>query len=171
VNEIDGGGAVVGELVRRYRTTAGLTQEELSEKADISVRAVRNLEHGLVRCPRRSTLQLLAGALGLNEDKAAGFIAVGRRFDEASPPAERPAVIVVTRPQAGECRMTLAELTNPPATTVLVVLAVAGHPQAEPTLPRTSSRISPGPGTGPGTARAAAAGPSAWSFAARTGRA
>src|SRR5215467_3734947 len=139
MNEIDGGGAVVGELVRRYRTTAGLTQEELSEKADISVRAVRNLEHGLVRCPRRST-QLLAGALGLEEDKAAGFIAVGRRFGEASPPAERPAVIMVTRPQAGECRTTLAELPNRPAVTVLVVLVVASQPRAESALPRTSSR-------------------------------
>jgi transcriptional regulator with XRE-family HTH domain len=132
MNEIDGGGAVVGELIRRYRTAAGLTQEELSEKADISVRAVRNLEHGLVRCPRRSTLQLLAGALGLDEDKAAGFTAVGRRSGQATPPLERPAVIVVTRPPGWESRTTLAELPNRPAATVLVVLAVAGHPEADP---------------------------------------
>jgi transcriptional regulator with XRE-family HTH domain len=132
MNEIDGTGAVVGELIRRYRTAAGLTQEELSEKAGISVRAVRNLEHGLVRCPRRSTLQLLAGALGLEENKAAGLLAVGRRPGGASPPPQRQAVIVVTRTQAWECRTTLAELPGRPAATVLVVLEVAGHPGAAP---------------------------------------
>jgi len=132
MNEIDGGGAVVGELIRRYRTSAGLTQEELSEKADLSVRAVRNLEHGLVRCPRRSTLQLLAGALGLDEDTAAGFIAAGRRSGQASPSPQRQPVIVVTRTQAWQCRTTLAELPGRPAATVLVLLEVAGHPEAEP---------------------------------------
>jgi transcriptional regulator with XRE-family HTH domain len=150
MNENDGTGAVIGELIRRYRTAAGLTQEELSEKADISVRAVRNLEHGLVSCPRRSTLQLLAGALRLDKDKAAGFIAVGRRSGEASPPAERPAVIVVTRPQAWGCRTTLAELPHRPAATVLVVLAVAGHPPGRADVTAHSQRVLNCPVCAPG---------------------
>src|SRR5215468_10288398 len=132
MNEIDGGGVVVGELIRRYRTAAGLTQEELSEKADLSVRAVRNLEHSLVRCPRRSTLQLVARALGLDEDTVAEFIAAGRRSDQASPPQQPQPVIVVTRTQAWQYRTTLAELAGRPTATVLVLLEVAAHPQAEP---------------------------------------
>jgi transcriptional regulator with XRE-family HTH domain len=57
----------VGSLVRRYRQLAGLTQEELGEKASLSVRAVRNLEQDKVRRPRRSTLQRLVSVLGASE--------------------------------------------------------------------------------------------------------
>jgi transcriptional regulator with XRE-family HTH domain len=57
----------VGSLIRRYRQLAGLTQEELGEKASLSVRAVRNLEQDKVRRPRRSTLQRLASVLGASE--------------------------------------------------------------------------------------------------------
>jgi transcriptional regulator with XRE-family HTH domain len=69
----------VSELILRYRQMAGLTQEELGEKAEVSVRAVRNLGRGKVRRPRRSTLQRLALALGLNDlDRSAGILP--RRF-------------------------------------------------------------------------------------------
>jgi transcriptional regulator with XRE-family HTH domain len=61
----DTGSKTVGELIRRYRLKAGLTQEELGEKAEVSVRAIRNLEQNKVRRPRRSTLQRLAPGLGL----------------------------------------------------------------------------------------------------------
>jgi len=35
-----------GDLLRRYRLTAGLTQEELAEKAQVSPRAISDLERG-----------------------------------------------------------------------------------------------------------------------------
>jgi transcriptional regulator with XRE-family HTH domain len=36
-----------GELLRRYRTAARLTQEELAEQAGLSVRGIQDLERGL----------------------------------------------------------------------------------------------------------------------------
>src|SRR5215831_9194599 len=54
-----------GELLKRYRLAAGLTQEELAERAGLSVQAIAALERGARRSPRRDTLALLAQALAL----------------------------------------------------------------------------------------------------------
>jgi tetratricopeptide (TPR) repeat protein/transcriptional regulator with XRE-family HTH domain len=53
-----------GGLLRRRRTAAGLTQEELAGRAGLSVRAVRDLERGASR-PHRRTCGRLADALEL----------------------------------------------------------------------------------------------------------
>jgi tetratricopeptide (TPR) repeat protein/transcriptional regulator with XRE-family HTH domain len=61
-----------GDLLRRYRQAAALSQEELAERARMSARAVSDLERGLARTPRRETVQLLAEALRLDgHDRAA----------------------------------------------------------------------------------------------------
>src|ERR671930_1282686 len=54
-----------GELLKRYRVAAGLTQAQLAERAGLSERAISDLERGARRVPQRATLQLLAEALGL----------------------------------------------------------------------------------------------------------
>ncbi|HWE60119.1 MAG TPA: helix-turn-helix domain-containing protein, partial [Chloroflexota bacterium] len=54
-----------GDLLKRYRTAAGLSQEELAERAGMSARGLMYLEHG-ARSPYRATLRRLAGALGLS---------------------------------------------------------------------------------------------------------
>src|SRR5438105_14114726 len=54
-----------GDLLRRYRLAAGLTQEELAEKAQVSPRAISDLERGARSRPWRETVQLLADALEL----------------------------------------------------------------------------------------------------------
>ena len=60
-----------GPLLRRYRSAAGLTQEELAERAEISVRAVSDLERGVNSAPRPYTVRRLADALDLSpEDRA-----------------------------------------------------------------------------------------------------
>jgi transcriptional regulator with XRE-family HTH domain len=69
---------------------AGLTQEELGEKAGLSVRAVRNLERDKVRRPRRSTLQRLASALGLNDTDAVRLVAAARIIEPLPSPAAPP---------------------------------------------------------------------------------
>ncbi|MBM7086877.1 BTAD domain-containing putative transcriptional regulator [Micromonospora humidisoli] len=56
----DGGGEI-----RRRRLGAGLTQEQLAERAGISVRAVRDIEQGRVRNPRAESLRRIADAVGL----------------------------------------------------------------------------------------------------------
>jgi transcriptional regulator with XRE-family HTH domain len=56
-----------GELLRRYRTAARLTQEELAERAGLSARGVSDLERGIRRIPHSDTTRRLAEALGLGD--------------------------------------------------------------------------------------------------------
>jgi transcriptional regulator with XRE-family HTH domain len=55
------------ELLRRLRTEAKLTQEELAGVAGVSARSVSDLERGVNRTACRDTAELLAGALRLEE--------------------------------------------------------------------------------------------------------
>lgn len=52
-----------GQLLRHQRKTAGITQEELAERAHLSVRAISDLERGVRTVPQRETVELLARAL------------------------------------------------------------------------------------------------------------
>ena len=73
-----------GEMLRRHRVAAGLTQEELAERAAMSAHGVRSLERGYRTTPRRDTVTLLAGALGLTDEEGVRLLAVARR--QSSPP-------------------------------------------------------------------------------------
>ncbi|AUG80626.1 Helix-turn-helix domain-containing protein [Kitasatospora sp. MMS16-BH015] len=74
----------LGPLLRGLRTRAGLSQEELSHRSGISVRAVADLERGRARGPQRRTVQALAQGLGLDEAGA-------RQLEQAaSPGRSRP---------------------------------------------------------------------------------
>jgi predicted ATPase/class 3 adenylate cyclase len=67
-----------GDLLRRYRVAAGLTQEELAERAGLSRRGIADLESGARRRPRRDTVALLATALGVSETERVRFEASAR---------------------------------------------------------------------------------------------
>jgi tetratricopeptide (TPR) repeat protein/transcriptional regulator with XRE-family HTH domain len=67
-----------GTLLRRLRTSAGLTQEELAEAASISPRSVSDLERGINLTARKETARLLADALGLTGTVRAEFEAAAR---------------------------------------------------------------------------------------------
>src|SRR6266496_3192323 len=56
-----------GELLRRYRQAAGLTQQELAERAGLSVHGIQKLERGATH-PYRDTAQRLIVALRLEAD-------------------------------------------------------------------------------------------------------
>jgi len=73
------------DLLRQRRQAAGLTQEELAERARLSPRAIGALERGERSMPRRATVQLLADALVLTEDEYAELLAVARRRSSAAP--------------------------------------------------------------------------------------
>jgi tetratricopeptide (TPR) repeat protein/transcriptional regulator with XRE-family HTH domain len=65
-----GGGNVVGsfgQLLRGYRLAAGLTQEELAERAGLSIRAVSDMERGRTARPYARSVRLLATALALDD--------------------------------------------------------------------------------------------------------
>jgi predicted ATPase/DNA-binding XRE family transcriptional regulator len=61
--------------IRTMRLRAGLSQEELAERAGVSARAISDMERGLRKNPRPETLRLLAEALGLDtEDRTTFFV-------------------------------------------------------------------------------------------------
>src|SRR5215207_9855169 len=81
-----------GDLMRRLRNAAALSQEELAEGAGVSVRALSDLERGVHRAPRLETVRMLADALGLGKEDRADLLAVARPEAEslASSPRSRP---------------------------------------------------------------------------------
>lgn len=79
-----------GALLRHHRQAAGLTQEELGERAGLSRRGINDLERGVRSHPRRDTVALLAAALGLSEGDRAEFEAAARR-SAASATTDPPA--------------------------------------------------------------------------------
>jgi tetratricopeptide (TPR) repeat protein/transcriptional regulator with XRE-family HTH domain len=67
-----------GGLLRRLRDDARLTQEELAQAAQVSQRAISDLERGINATARKDTALLLAGALGLNGPARELFVAAAR---------------------------------------------------------------------------------------------
>jgi predicted ATPase/transcriptional regulator with XRE-family HTH domain len=80
-------------LLRHYRLAAGLTQEELAERAGLSVKGLSSLENGKRQAPYRHSVTLLAAALRLSEDDAARLEAVVVR--RRGPASTTPSVRVV----------------------------------------------------------------------------
>jgi predicted ATPase/transcriptional regulator with XRE-family HTH domain len=91
-----------GDLVRRHRTAAALSQEALAERAGVSARAISDLERGVHQAPHLETVRLLADALGLGEEDRAGLLAMAR------PEVDPPGATVPTLPAP------LAVLPRPP---------------------------------------------------------
>src|SRR5437763_14660325 len=67
-----------GDLLRRYRVAAGLSQEALAERARMSARAISDLERGVHRLPYKDTVAHLAAALGLEASERATLEAAAR---------------------------------------------------------------------------------------------
>jgi DNA-binding SARP family transcriptional activator/tetratricopeptide (TPR) repeat protein len=82
-----------GRLLRGYRIRAGMTQSELALRAGVSVRALRDIEHGRVRSPRAPSVRGFAAALGLpDQDRdllLATVAATPAAPPEDGPPADR----------------------------------------------------------------------------------
>ncbi|SCE69314.1 Predicted ATPase [Micromonospora viridifaciens] len=75
------------DLLRGHRLAAGLTQAELAGRAGVGVRTVRDLERGRSTRPQRTTIDLLADALGLTGDARREFRAAARPAPSAPHPA------------------------------------------------------------------------------------
>ncbi|MDQ3854962.1 MAG: tetratricopeptide repeat protein [Chloroflexota bacterium] len=79
--------AVFGQLLRRHRLERSLSQEELAERAGLSVRAISDLERGIRRSPYSETVEMLARALELTPEQRAELIAaVDRRRGPGAEP-------------------------------------------------------------------------------------
>ncbi|NEE15940.1 helix-turn-helix domain-containing protein, partial [Streptomyces sp. SID7499] len=102
----------LGILVRRLRTQAGLTQEQMAERSGVSVRTIRRLETGKASDHRLGTVNLLADALELGVEDRRQLAAVlapansspiplqgkangdsGRPFEPESEPESEPEVV------------------------------------------------------------------------------
>jgi predicted ATPase/transcriptional regulator with XRE-family HTH domain/Tfp pilus assembly protein PilF len=83
--------ATFGELLRHFRLAAGLSQEELAERAGLSVQGLSALENGRRQTPYRHTVMLLANAMNLPAaDAAALEAAIVRVRAPASVAASAP---------------------------------------------------------------------------------
>jgi tetratricopeptide (TPR) repeat protein len=67
-----------GQLLRRLRKEAGLTLEELAERAGVSVGAISSLERGKASSPHESTVARLAWGLRLQDPVKKALIAAAR---------------------------------------------------------------------------------------------
>ncbi|MFC4012012.1 ATP-binding protein [Nonomuraea purpurea] len=82
-------GLLAAEL-RKSRERALLTQEELAQRAGLSVGTVRGLETGRIQRPRLGSVRMLADALTLTEPDRAALIALARG-EPVSRPDDEPA--------------------------------------------------------------------------------
>ncbi|WP_253755415.1 BTAD domain-containing putative transcriptional regulator [Hamadaea flava] len=69
---------LLGALLREHRRRANLTQQQLAERAGLSVRAVRDLENGRVATPRPESMSRLAACLGLSTLEVTELLRRGR---------------------------------------------------------------------------------------------
>jgi predicted ATPase/transcriptional regulator with XRE-family HTH domain/Tfp pilus assembly protein PilF len=70
--------ATFADLLRQLRTAAALSQEELAERAGVSLRGISDLERGVRRAPYLNTVRMLADALALNPEDRQALLAAAR---------------------------------------------------------------------------------------------
>ncbi len=75
MSDTDGRGRSIADLLLDLRVQAGLSQEELAERAGLSVRTIRELEAGRVARPRKDSVRLLSEGLDLGSADAERFLA------------------------------------------------------------------------------------------------
>src|SRR5215469_9317375 len=108
-----------GDLLRRFRVAASLTQEALAERCRISPATVAALEQGRRTAPRLSTVRLIATALDLS---AADVELLARAASDGSATAAAPAERAT--PATGDT-------TGDRATAVSPVVRQAARPQGQ----------------------------------------
>jgi len=117
-----GSSSVIGDLLRHYREAAGLSQAALAARAALSVRALRNLEHGVNR-PYPDTLRRLSYALGLTPPRRDALMAaLSRRAAAPDAPSSSSRPVPDLSPTAA-----------------------AGAPRPAPRAPRPAPRAPPPP--------------------------
>jgi predicted ATPase/DNA-binding XRE family transcriptional regulator len=76
--------------LRRLREAAGITQEELAFRAELTPNAIGDLERGRTKRPYPNTVRSLAKALGLSEDERASLLAAVPKRDTTAPENPSP---------------------------------------------------------------------------------
>jgi predicted ATPase/DNA-binding XRE family transcriptional regulator len=97
-----------GARLRGHRMAAGLSQEELAQKAGLSANAVGQLERGERKHPYPHTVRSLADGLGLSEQERSALLASTSRRGAPAPTPTAPALPVPLTPLVGRERDLLA---------------------------------------------------------------
>ncbi|WP_433559714.1 helix-turn-helix domain-containing protein [Pseudonocardia xinjiangensis] len=121
--------AELGELVRGFRHTAGLTLEDLAERSGVSVRTVSDLERGRSRNPHARTVTAIAGALRLSEDARGLLLAAartGRPRPAPAPFCELPPDIPDFTGRSAELAAVIAALAGGGGRSAPLVISGAG---------------------------------------------
>jgi transcriptional regulator with XRE-family HTH domain len=108
-----------GTQLRRYRETAGLSQEELAERAGLTAKAVGALERGERRRPYPHTVQALANALGLDESSRRALISTVPR--SAPPPVSHGVEFVGRQAELAALHGCLASAAEGRSTVAMLV--------------------------------------------------
>jgi predicted ATPase/DNA-binding CsgD family transcriptional regulator/DNA-binding XRE family transcriptional regulator len=122
-----GGPAQFARLLQQYRAAAGLSQEELADRAGLSRRGISDLERGERRSPHPATVRRLAAGLGLDAVERAALLA-SIRPAMADGALEEPALLPLPVPPTsfiGRARE-LAEVGRLLGCTRLLTLTGAG---------------------------------------------
>lgn len=91
--------ASFGALLQSLRKAAGLTQEELAEKAGLTAKAISALERGERKRPYPHTVRSIADALCLPDEERVSLLAsVPKRDSEASSAAPSPEAVSANLP-------------------------------------------------------------------------
>jgi predicted ATPase/DNA-binding XRE family transcriptional regulator len=109
------------QLLREHRLAVGFSQEELAERAGLSVKTIGALERGERRRPYRWTIGQLAGALQLSHSRQAEMERAAARsssFEATDVPSE---------PQSDNLPNCLSEFVGREATTAAIEKLVANH--------------------------------------------
>ncbi|MFI7063792.1 BTAD domain-containing putative transcriptional regulator [Kribbella sp. NPDC050124] len=117
-----------GELLRALRQDGGMTQRQLAEQAGLSAGAIRDLEQGRTRSPKRESIEAIATALALNRRDAVQLHAAAvatRSVTGATSDGGGPVRVAVLGPLQvwhGDVPVTV---TSGPQRTLLARLALA----------------------------------------------
>ena len=128
-----GGGPAdsLARLLKTLRSASGLSQEELAERAGLSVQAVGAIERGTRRRPHPQTVRALAAALALSAaDRARLLLAAAGQPDVASlgPIAQLPRDVADLTGRESAVADAVAALTPDPAVQATTVLCISGKP-------------------------------------------
>lgn len=75
-----------GEILRLARVGAGLSREEVAERAGISPGTVQNLERDTYKKPQRDKLEAVCKVLGLDFDEVMGGVDASDKVRRGLPP-------------------------------------------------------------------------------------